>query len=96
MKKLTVEQIQAMNNEEIYNNWALGVWPFEFAKCHPACITMHATSFCDCILTKAVLALPGSADLRKDVVSFIRRNAADLIRLREQYADHYATPDVQD
>ncbi len=40
--RLTLEQLKAMDDKQLYSHWRQGNYPFEFLPCHK-CLTQHRT-----------------------------------------------------
>lgn len=98
--RLTLEELKAMSNEDLYQLWRDSGFPFDSVKSCHRCLTGHHLEFEDCsehrALAHEVTALHGEFDPYQLVVNHLEELYALRLFYDSLYAPAEATPTPTD
>lgn len=99
--RVTLEQLNAMSDEDLKEHWMKGQFPFDTAKGCSKCMTMHARKTEDvltCYLPEheALVHSAQQANIWHNHADALRKNLEQIYALRLFYDSLYAAPAEQE
>lgn len=89
--RITLEQLKAMSDKELFQNWMGGIFPFDVTSVRCGCMTTHTLSNCEnkheAFSSEVEKVLGESFYVTPETVGILRKHLEELYAIRLFY-DH--------